>query len=394
MNSHSPLSAVRSGLLFGWTLAASLTLAGAVLLTGCSAKTEGISPAPSVTASNVTLTAEQRQQVHLFTVRPSPYRKAVETTGTVDFDNDQATTVLAPISGPVSKLIVSLGQKVKAEEPLAMVDSPDFANAISTYRKALAAAKTARQIADVDIDLLQHRAIAQRDADQAQMNAVSAEADREAALQQLISLKVDPKVVKALQESQPLPPVQALIRSPMDGTVVEKLVTPGQLLQAGTTPCFTVADLSRVWVMAHLFGSDLASISLGDPVEVLTGIGTNNFAGTVDNISALVDPDTRSVAVRVVADNPGEFLKKRMYVRVRIQARRESSGLLLPVSAILRDDENLPFAYLALADGSFGRRRVGLADRVGDQYEVTAGLVSGDQVVVEGGLFLQFLQNQ
>ena len=90
----------------------------------------------------------------------------------------------------------------------------------------------------------------------------------------------------------------------------------------------------------------------------------------MDNISALVNPDTRSVLVRVVVENPGDFLKKQMYVRVRIQARQESTGLLVPVSAILRDDENLPFVYVAQPDGSFARRHVTLGYRTGDQYDI------------------------
>ena len=114
----------------------------------------------------------------------------------------------------------------------------------------------------------------------------------------------------------------------------------------------------------------------------------------MDNISALVDPDTRSVAVRVVADNPGNFLKKQMYVRVLIHARQESTGLLVPVSAILRDDENLPFVYVAQPDGSFARQHVTLGYRTGDQYDIADGLEAGDQIVVDGGLFVQFMQNQ
>jgi membrane fusion protein, heavy metal efflux system len=176
--------------------------------------------------------------------------------------------------------------------------------------------------------------------------------------------------------------------------VVEKLITPGELLQAGSTPCFTVANLSRVWVMTQVFGSDLASVSLGDPAEVMTGVGTKSLSGRVDNISALVDPDTRAVMVRVVADNPGNLLKKQMYVHVQIQARQPSSGLLVPVSSILRDDENLPFVYQARSDGSFGRQHVTLGERVGDDYAIDAGVKPGDQIVVEGGLFLQFMQNQ
>ncbi len=371
-----------------------ITLAAAGSFTGCSSRTDLNAQPSSVTASNVTLTAAQRQNLHLYTVEPAKFHKTVEATGTVDFDQDRATSVLAPFGGPVTQLLVSLGAHVKAGDPLAAVESPDFATAISAYRKALATAGTARRLADLDRDLLQHHGVARKEADQAESDAVNAEADRDAALQTLLSLKVDSETLNAIQEGKPIPNVAGLIRSPISGTVVEKLITPGELLQAGTTPCFTVADLSRVWVMAHLFGSDLASVSVGDPAEIETGITSNTIAGTVDNISAEVDPDTRSVVVRVVVDNPDHLLKKQMYVRVRIQARQENTGLLVPVSAILRDDENLPFVYVAQPDGSFGRRQVTLGYRAGDQYDIPTGLNAGDRIVVEGGIFVQFLQSQ
>jgi cobalt-zinc-cadmium efflux system membrane fusion protein len=165
-------------------------------------------------------------------------------------------------------------------------------------------------------------------------------------------------------------------------------------LQAGTTPCFTVADLSRVWVTANIFESDLGSVQTGDPAEVVTRASATNLSGTVDYISAIVDPNTRAIGVRVVANNPNGILKKQMYVRVLLHSRRDETGSLAPVSAILRDDEDLPFVYLNNADGSYSRRRVTLGTRVGDQYETTEGLKTGDQVVIEGGLFLQFMQNQ
>jgi cobalt-zinc-cadmium efflux system membrane fusion protein len=371
-----------------------MAVATSVSFTGCSPKVDSNSETSSVTVSNVTLTAAQQQKILLYTVAPSKFRKTTETTGTVDFDTDQATSVLAPFGGPVSRLLVSLGDQVKAGDPLAEVDSPDFATAISAYRKALATAQTLRRVADMDKDLIQHNGVAQREEEQAQTDAANAEADRDAALQALISLNVDPQAIKDLQEGRPVSHLGGMIRSPIAGTVVEKLITPGELLTTGTTPCFTVADLSRVWVMTQIFGSDLASVSVGDPAEVETGIATNNFSGTVDNISALVNPDTRSVLVRVVVENPGDFLKKQMYVRVRIQARQESAGLLVPVSAILRDDENLPFVYVAQPGGTFARQHVTLGYRAGDQYDILAGLRAGDQIVIDGGLFVQFMQNQ
>ena len=350
-------------------------------------------PLRAAVASNIVLTAAQRQKLHTETIKPSTFRRTIETTGTVGFDSDQATTVLAPVGGPVSRLAVSLGAKVNAGDVLATVASPDYATAISAYRKAVTTAKNARRIADLAKEL-SHNNLARKEVEQAQTDAANAEADRDAALEQLHSLGVDATTIQAIQENQPVPERAGIIRSPIAGTVVEKLITPGQLLQVGTTPCFTVADLSQVWVMANIFESDLAAVEEGDPTEVVTSASPTNLPGTVDYISAIVDPSTRAIGVRVVAKNPKDILKKQMYVRVLIHSRREQTGLLTPVSAVLRDDEDLPFVYLANADGSFSRRRITLGSRVGDRYETTAGLASGDLVVVEGGLFLQFLQSQ
>lgn len=374
-------------------LRATALAAAVVSLAGCSPKPE-TTQAASSPARNVTMTAAQRRHIRLYTVALAGYRKTVEAAGTVDFDNDQATSVLAPFSGPVSRLLVSAGDRVKAGTPLATVDSPDFAAAVSAYSKALVTAENARKLADVDKDLVQHNGVSQREAQQAQTDAANAEADRDAALQALVSLKVDAQSIRDIQQHRPIARIPGDIRSPIAGTVVEKLITPGQLLQTGTTPAFTIADLSRVWVMAQISGSDLASVHVGDPAEVETGVDSGHLSGTVGNISALVNPDTRSVAARVVVDNPKGLLKKQMYVRVLIRARQESTGLLVPVSAILRDDENLPFVYVAQPDGSFARQHVTLGARTGDRYDIAAGLQPGAQVVVDGAIFVQFMQSQ
>ena len=210
------------------------------------------------------------------------------------------------------------------------MDSPDFAAAIGNYRKALATARTDRHLADLDKDLLQHHGVAQREAEQAETDAVNAEADRDAALQELVSLNVPASTIEAIQQGRAVARAVAMLRSPIAGTVVERLITPGQLLEAGTTPCFTVADLSRVWVLAQVFGADVGNVTVGDSTEVLTGTGSGTLSGRVDNVSALVDPDTRSVIARIVVDNPGDLLKKGMYVRARILPRQDRSGLLVP----------------------------------------------------------------
>ena len=384
----------RRGEWFCEAVVAGIAMTTLVMTAGCSGKVDNDAPAAAPTSGNVTLTADQRKSIHVYTVAAAQFRKTVDATGAVDFDNDQATSVLAPFSGPVTRLLVSVGQSVKKGEPLAEVDSPDFAAAIGTYVKAIGSAKNLHRLADADKDLGQHEGVSAREQEQAQTDAANADADSDAARLALVSLDADPQLVKDIEAGRPTSHARAVIRAPLSGTVAEKLITPGQLLQAGTTPCFTVADLSRVWVMAQIADSDLASVRVGDTAQVETGVDATRLAGTVANISALVDPDTRAVIARVDVDNPQQLLKKQMYVHVRIQSRQPSSGLLVPVSAILRDDENLPFVYVVQGDGSFARHRVTLGSRTGDQVVIPSGLESGDRIVDDGALFLQFRQIQ
>ncbi len=365
-------------------------VAAALTLAGCSRPEQPVGA--SSTANEATLTAAQRRNIRLYTVEPTTFRGSTETTGVVDFDNDQATSVLAPFSGPVSRLLVSPGQRVGKGEALALVESSDFSAAVGAYSKALATARTARRLADLDKDLLQHQGVSRREEEQAQTDAANAEADRAAALQTLVSMSIDAGTVREIQDGHPVSRVQGVIRSPIAGTVVDRPVTPGQILQAGVTPCFTVANLSRVWVMAQVFPSDLSAVEAGDAARVLAGGAS--YAGRVETVGAQVDPATGAVAARVAIDNPGGLLKKQMYVRVAIEGRKQGVGLLVPASAFLHDDENLPFLYVAQPSGGFARRRVTLGPRVGDAYQVTEGLRPGDRVVADGAIFVQAIQDQ
>lgn len=373
-----------------------LTLAAALyataVLAGCGA---GAATPPARTRpAALTLPPEQLARVKVEAVAFSSFQRAVDTTGTVAFDADHATQVLAPISGPVSRLLVSVGAQVKVGETLATVASPDFAAAVSAYRKAEVTARNTRRIADLDKELFKNNAIARRDMEQAETDSVSAEADRDAALQQLRALGLEERALDDIRQGRAVATAGGAIRSPITGTVVEKLITPGQLLQAGTTPCFTVANLSTVWVMANIFESNLPFVAVGDAAEIRTGASPEVFPGTVDYIAALVDPNTRAIAVRIVAANPRGLLKKDLYVNVSIHSKRDSAGLLVPVSAVLRDDENLPFVYVQNADGTFARRRVTLGAQVGERYEIRQGLKPPERVVVDGGLFMQFAESQ
>ena len=364
-----------------------LAAAATVLLAGCSGKErQAATPAPS----DVTLTQAQRQHLRLYKIQSSWFHRTVEVNGVVDFDNDQASGVLAPFGGRVTRVLVALGQQVGKGQALAEVDSPDYAAAVSAYRKAAATAAVTRGIANRDQDLLRHQAIAQRELDQARTDAANAEADRKAALQALVAMNVGAGRLGDIEQGAGA--AAGVIRAPISGTVVERPVTAGLLLQAGTTPVVTIADLSRVWVMAQVFEADLPFVRVGETARIQAG-GTS-LPGTVENIGAEVDPATGAVPARIAVDNRAGLLKKQMYVRVAIEALRPSAGVVVPASAILRDDENLPFVYVAQPDGGFGRRRIVQGPRVGAGYQVADGLRAGEQIVVDGAIFVQFMQDQ
>lgn len=350
--------------------------------------------AAATPAGGFTIPAAQLSRIRTIRVAQTVFRPAVSTTGTVAFNGDRTTQVLAPVSGPVTGIFVSLGARVSAGTPLASVSSPDFAAAVANFRKAETAYQHLKRIATLDEELFKTDAIAHRDVEQAEADASAAEADRQAAAEQMRSLGVDRTTIAAIQAGRASAPLQATIRAPISGVVVEKLVNPGQLLQAGTTPTFTIADVSSMWVTANVFEADLPVVHRGESAVITVDPSSPTIAGTVDNVADLVDPNTKATGVRILAPNPRGALKRDMLVKVSITADREQMGLLVPTSAVLRSDENLPYVFVALPGGGFNRRSVTLGGRVGDSYQVLSGLSAGERIVAEGGLFLDFAQSQ
>ena len=367
------------------------------LVAGCGRSTDSADATAATTKpSELTLTPEQQARIHIDTVSATQFYPNVITTGTVAFNGDRSTQVLSPVSGPVTRLLVEPGAYVGAGAALATVSSPDFAAAVGSYRKAVVTATNLQRIADQDQQLFNTDALSRRDLEQAQTDAASAVADRESALEQIRSLGIDPTVIANATAGNATPNTPGVIRAPISGTVVERLITPGQLLAAGTTPAFTIADLSTVWVMANVFESDLAAVHKGERVSVTSPVSTTPFDGTVDYVGALVDSATRATTVRLVVQNRNDLLKRDMYVTVTIQGDHQRTGILVPTDAVLRNDENLPFVFVATGSGSathYARRRIVLGSRIGNNYEIASGLNPGDHVVAEGALFLQFAES-
>jgi cobalt-zinc-cadmium efflux system membrane fusion protein len=180
------------------------------------------------------------------------------------------------------------------------------------------------------------------------------------------------------------------VLAPIAGEAVERLVSPGQVIQAGATQVFTISNMESVWVLVSVYERDMGAVHIGDPVTVQTDAYPEEFHGRISYIGAALDPNSHTLQVRIATQNPGEKLKKDMYVTATIQAGAIANAIAVPDASVLRDAENEPFVYVEAAPGQFGQRSVTIGDTTNGNTQILSGLNTGERVIADGSLFLQF----
>ncbi len=365
----------------------------AILLAGCNSE-RGANDMTSFSSSATkaetpglfTIPQDQMAHVQIVTVQPSKLTRTLRLTGAVAYNAFNTTPVITQVGGPVAKILVVPGDRVKRGQPLLEVSSPDYSLLLASYLKARDTFRVADKNYERAQDLFAHHAIADRDLLQAESDRILAQADLSAAEQGLKILGIpNPENLEKSPISAQIP-----LLAPIGGEVVERLVSPGQVMQAGTTQAFTISDMSTVWVMANIYQGDLAYVKDGDPATITTDSYPDKFSGKISFISPALDPTTRTLQARIVVDNPGGKLKKDMYCVATVTAGVISNAIAVPDSSILRDDENQPFVYVAVSSNQFGRRPVDIAQSENGQTQILKGLSAGDKLVGNGSLFLQF----
>lgn len=376
-------------------LQSTVALAFALVLTACSSKDREHAnkmTSFSATASTsaipqlFTIPEDQMSHVQVVTIQPTRLTRTLRLTGAVAYNAFKTTPVITQVGGPVSRILVVPGQKVTVGQPMLDVSSPDYSQLLDAYLKAADSSRLAEKNYAREKDLYQHHAVAQRDLEQAESDRNQAQADLNAAEQGMKILGIrNPSELAKSSTSAQIP-----VLAPISGEVVERLVSPGQVVQAGQTQAFTISDLSTVWVLANVYQADLALVRSGDDVAVQTDAYPGTFHGRISYVSPALDPNTRTLQARIVVDNPGEKLKKDMYCTVTVTAGSISNAIAVPDSSILRDDNNQPFVYVAIAANQFGRRGVEIGQSENEKTQILKGISVGERVVGDGSLFLQF----
>ncbi len=371
---------------------AALALA-AIGLVSCSRVNQTANAAPAAQSGQpglFTVPRDQLAHIRIAPVERASWDIAIHTTGTVDWDADHTTQAITQVNGPISRILVDLGARVKEGDPLLYVSSPDVVSAIAAYRRARNRVDLARRVSDRTKDLLEHGAAAQKDYEDTLADYNDAMTDVENSLQPLRIFGITQQEIdQAEKQGSTLNP-ELPVRSPIDGTVVQKLVSPGQVIQAGQTACFAISKVETVWVQGHIIDSDLPHIRTGDAVDETNPNFDRTFHGTLSYIGSFVDPATRTTPVRIVTQNSGGLLKKDMFVDAIIHTATERNVLAVPVPAVLRDDKNEPMVYVQAEPGRFAQRSVTIGAQQNGLVAITSGLREGELVVTEGSIFLQF----
>jgi cobalt-zinc-cadmium efflux system membrane fusion protein len=358
-------------------------------LAGC--KNESAAAESKAPSGEVAMTLDAIKQANIV-VEPASEQEiddTLVTSGRVTFEDIKVGHVFSPVTGRVLRIDVELGAKVKAGQPLAVIQSPDMGSASSDVAKADADLIAAEHGMQRERELLAKNATSQKDYEAAEDAYRQARAEKQRAMQKAFLFRTG--TVDTVTQGYGLV-------SPIDGEVLARNLSVGAEVQGqysgGTQELFTVGELDEVWVLADIYEIDLARVQTGAKCGVRTvAYKDKAFEGKVDWVAGMLDPTTRTAKVRCTFANTERFLKPDMYATATISVASRKA-LALPKTAILHlGDQTVVFLDRgASSDGKhhFERLPVAVDEALGGRWlPVLHGLDVGDNVVTKGADALQ-----
>ena len=322
----------------------------------------------------------QRAGIKVQKLEPQELADQIVVTATIQANQDKLAHVAPRVPGRIVKVNASLGDRVKAGQALAMLDSIELGEARSAYLQAASEAAVAQAGFARAQRLNADNIIPEKDYLRARAEHEKARAASRAAADKLRMMGVNPE--KLAGSVFPL-------TAPFAGRIIEKKAVLGELAPPDQS-LFTVADLSTLWIEADLFEKDLARVRPGMQASVTVSAYPGEvFKGRLTYISSVVDKDSRTVKARVEVPNPGGRLKPEMFATAAIQTGSGAKALLLPEDAVLLV-QGQPTVFVAEKDGfAFAPRAVDVGERAQGRIVIRSGVEAGEAVVVSGAYALK-----
>jgi cobalt-zinc-cadmium efflux system membrane fusion protein len=346
-----------------------------------------IPPAASSPPGTFRASPQQLKSFTMDLVRTHAFVSEELTEGKIGVNGDRATPVISPYSGRVTRVIAGLGDTVKAGAALATLEASEFVQAQNDLRVATAQVKLARISETRKHALYDAKGGSLQDWQQAQADLAAAETAQNAVRNRLQIFGKSEAEITKLESLQTMNP-SATIMAPIAGVVVDRQVGPGQYLQAGGTPVFTIADPSSVWLLANVRESDAGLVKLGQPVEVrVLAYPKRAFKARVTYVAAVVDPATHRLPVRAEIDNRDLALKPEMFASFRILTSDATESPAVPEAAVVYEGATA-HVWVVAGDGLLSYRAIRTGRSNDGLVEVLDGLKAGERIVTKGGLFI------
>jgi cobalt-zinc-cadmium efflux system membrane fusion protein len=314
------------------------------------------------------------------TVAETSGATSVTLPGRVSFDEDHTQRVASPIDGRAVSILAKLGDKVKAGQALIELSSPNVGQLQADAQKAMSDLALAEKAMERVHKLQGEGAVAEKDVAQAETDFRKAKSDSARTTAQL----------KALGVSASDPAVNVALRAQIGGVVVERNVLVGQEVRADqASPLVTISSLDSVWVLADAYEQDLSLVSEGDSVTIrVPAYPGETFAGKVGHVGDVVDPATRTVKVRCLADNKAHRLKPEMFAKVDVMNAAGHKIILVPAQAVLNDGDK-SIVIVASEGNVYRARRVEVGPEVEGKVRLLSGLRPGEKIVTDGAIFMK-----
>jgi len=306
-------------------------------------------------------------------------------TATIAHNQDRLFHVTPRISGRVVDVRVSVGDQVKAGTVLAMLDSTELGQTKAEYLKTQTLLELAKANYEREKSLFDQKIAAKKDALAAEAEYRRTEAEARMLHEKLRLYGLSDQAITNLNHA----PSHYFLTAPGAGVVIEKEISQGEVVEPAKK-VFTISDLSTVWVLLNIHEKDLAKLKPGANVRVKTeSYAGEVFAGKVAYIGNVVDPQSRTVPIRVVVANPQARLKPGMFATAEVVTGTSSTQSIMIPSSAIQKIEGKPTVFVEEKDGSFAKRELELGREFGNSVEVKAGLKEGEQVVVTGAFTLK-----
>jgi len=337
---------------------------------------------------DVVLSPEQIKAagVEVKEVTLSGFGAPLTATAVIEPNNDRMSRIGAKVAGRISKVTAVQGERVKAGQPLAYLESVELDQAWSEYAKAKGKRSLAAANLKREETLFERKIAPEKDVLQARQELSEAEADLALSAKRLRILGVEESKLGSPSDAVKNNHLLMVISSPLPGVVVEKAVTPGEMVSPEKV-LFTVTDLSSLWVVIDVYEKDLGRLKTGMEVKLLVAAYPDvTFKGSISYIGDFMDQNTRTVKARVTIDNKDGLLKPGMFATVSMDSVREPSAekiIAVPEEAIFLDGAER-YVFVGEGEGRFAPRRVSVGRLSGDTVEIKEGLKAGDAVVAKG----------